>query len=203
MTPFRIALTCLVLLPGMAFAWPIGNPAPGPNGEPPSDAGTQCEDLSEEPITYGMVYDDPAVSMPGQILDIHDIWGAGGCVGCHNSTAMGGLRLDMPVAGYSSLYFQPSFRNATLLRVLPSEPEQSLLNAMLNCTPPDTFPVMPPPMDAMSQRIPRNLRAMVYDWIQQGARAVDDMGNPISEIVFRDQLESSRLQRNLATPPPP
>jgi hypothetical protein len=44
---------------------------------------------------------------------------------------------------------------------------------------------------------------MVYDWIQQGARGFDEDGNPYSDIVFRDQVESDRFQRLLATPPAP
>jgi hypothetical protein len=62
---------------------------------------------------------------------------------------------------------------------------------------------MPPPVDNLSQRIRRDLRAMVYDWIQQGARGFDEDGNPYSDIVFRDQVESDRFQRLLAAPPAP
>jgi hypothetical protein len=194
---------CLALLPANAWGWASWDPQAGPKGALPGDVGTQCEDLSAEPITYGMLYDDPVPSEPGEIRDMHDVWLVGGCVGCHNNTAMGGVRLDVPIVGYSNLYFQPSFRNPDIFRVLPSEPESSLLNAMLSCLPPDSYPAMPPPIDQMSQRIPRRLRAFVYDWIKQGARAVNEAGAPIGDVVFRDHIESDRLQRNVALPQPP
>jgi hypothetical protein len=206
MTNPRAALACcLLLLPGLAGAWPQWHPAEGPKGSGYlTDVGSQCEDLSAEPITYGMIYEAPGSGLPeGPPIDIHDIWLAGGCVGCHNSTAMGGLRLDLPAnAGYE-LIWSISFRNPDILLVEPGQPENSLLYTMLNCTPPDPYPVMPPPVDNLSQRIARPLRAMVYDWIQQGARGFDEDGNPYSDIVFRDQVESDRFQRLLAAPPAP
>jgi len=198
----RFLAVLLLLQPAVVFAWPAWGASDGPKGAYLTDVGSDCEDLAAEPITYGMIYDDAVPSGPGQIRDIDDIWRAGGCVGCHNNTAMGGLRLDIPIAGYSNLYFQLSFRNPEIFRVLPNDPEASLLYAMLNCTPPQSYPVMPPPIDNMSQRIPRRLRAMVYDWIQQGARSVTEGGLPTGDVVFRDQIESDRLQRNLAPPPP-
>ncbi len=196
----RIAAFVLILQPAIAFAWPTWSFFDVPKGGFQTDVGTDCEDLSAEPITYGVVYDDLTPSEPGEIRDVHDVWLAGGCVGCHNNTAMGGLRLDIPIAGYSNLYFQPSARSPDVFRVLPGDPEASLLHAMLSCTPPNTFPAMPPPIDEMSQRIQRRLRAIVYDWIQQGARAVTEEGIPTGDVVFRDQLESQRFQRNLAIP---
>lgn len=202
MTTRRAPLACLLLLlPGLAAAWPAWKPGDGPKTL--ADVGSQCEDLSAEPITYGMIYEAPGSGLPDGPIDIHDIWLAGGCVGCHNSTAMGGLRLDLPAnAGYE-LVWSISFRNPDILLVEPGEPENSLLYTMLNCTPPDTYPVMPPAVDGMSQRIRRDFRAMVYDWIQQGARGFDEDGNPYSDILFRDQVESDRFQRLLAAPPPP
>lgn len=202
MTNRHAALACLLLLaPGLACAWPTWKPGDGPKTL--SDVGSQCEDLSAEPITYGMIYEAPGSGLPDGPIDVHDIWLAGGCVGCHNVTAMGQLRLDQPAnAGYELIY-SLSFRNPDILLVEPGQPENSLLYTMLNCSPPDTYPVMPPAVGGMSQRIARPLRAMVYDWIQQGARGFDEDGNPYSDVVFRDQVESDRLQRLLAAPPPP
>jgi len=150
-----------------------------------------------------MIYDVPGNALPPEILDIHDIWLAGGCVGCHNNTAMGGLRLDVPFIGYGNLLGQASFRDPDLIRVMVSNPDDSLLHQMLSCTPPDTFPPMPPSAAGTAGRIAIRLRAMVYDWIEQGARGFDQDGFPLSDIVFRDHLESTRVQRNLVAPPPP
>jgi hypothetical protein len=198
----RLAAITLALQPAIAFAWPTWSVSDGPKGSFQTDVGSDCEDLSAEPITYGMLYEIEGTGLPGGAIDIHDIWLSGGCVGCHNVTAMGGLRLDQPAnAGYE-LISAVSFRNASILLVQPSEPENSLLYTMLNCTPPDTYPRMPPVVDVNSQRIPRPLRARVYDWIAQGARGFDEDGNPYSDVLFRDNLESLRHQRILAEPPP-
>lgn len=205
MNRLRAALACsILLLPGLAGAWPQWHPADGPKGSGYlTDVGSQCEDLSAEPVTYGMIYNLPDSGLPGAPIDIHDVWLAGGCVGCHNVTAMGQLRLDMDNVGGYELVYESSFRNPAIRLVQPGEPENSLLYTMLNCTPPGVYPVMPPAVDGMSQRIARPLRALVYDWIQQGARGFDEDGNPYSDVLFRDQVESDRLQRLLADPPPP
>ncbi len=200
-TVARILAVLLLLQPAVGFAWPSWGAADGPKGAFLTDVGTNCEDLSAEPITYGMIYEAPGSGLPESILDIHDIWLSGGCVGCHNVTAMGGLRLDQPAnAGYE-LISSVSFRNPNIFLVQPSAPENSLLYTMLNCTPPDTYPQMPPVVDMNSQRMARPLRARVYDWIAQGARGFDEDGNPYSDMLFRDNLESLRHQRNLAAPP--
>jgi hypothetical protein len=200
MTMHRPAIAlCLALLPAAAWGWAGWDPNGGPKGGLPGDVGTECEDLSAEPITYGMLYEIPDTGLPGDPIDIHDIWLAGGCVGCHNSTQMGGLRLDQAEFGGFALVGQLSFRSDSILRVAAGNPESSLLNAMLNCTPPGTYPVMPPAGNGPTVRINRRWRAMVYDWIAQGARGFDGDGNPVSDIVFRDELESTRLQRNVAS----
>jgi hypothetical protein len=188
MLSFRVALAAVLLVSaGAAGAWQVGG-APGTLGT--LSAG--CEDLSAEPITYGMQYDLPGSGLPDEILDIHDIWLAGGCVGCHNQTAMGELRLDDPQFGGSQLVAIPSFRDPLRLRVKPNDPLNSLLYAQINCMPPVEFPLMPPQDGEDIVRIPRRLRAMVYDWIAQGARGVDGDGNPLSEVLFRDSLEATR-----------
>lgn len=195
----RLLLYSLFALPvAAAQAWPVSERA-GSGGA--NTVALDCEDLSAEPITYGMEYDLPGTGLPDAPIDLHDVWLSGGCVGCHNQTAMGELRLDDPqFAGYQ-LVLAASFRNPDLLRVDPGKPENSLLYSQLNCTPPETYPPMPPPDGDITTRIPRRLRALVYDWIQQGARGYDVDGNPYSQTVFRDSLESSRFQRNLAASP--
>lgn len=178
-----------------AAAWPLTQ---GMQSQP---LGSNCEDLSAEPITYGMEYDLPGTGLPDGPIDVHDIWLAGGCVGCHNQTAMGELRLDDPqFAGYQLVY-APSYRDSKVLRVLPGNPEASLLYAQLNCTPPTGYDVMPPQDGPQPIRIPRALRALIYDWIAQGARGFDVDGNPYSLTIFRDGHESQRFQRNVAASP--
>lgn len=195
----RLLLPCLLALPcALAHAWPSVEIAETGGS---LEVSSNCEDLSAEPITYGMEYDLPGTGLPDGPIDIHDVWLAGGCVGCHNQTAMGELRLDDPqFAGYQ-LVLAVSFRNPELLRVDPGNPENSLLYAQLNCSPPQTYPAMPPPDGEVVTRIPRRLRALIYDWIQQGARGFDVDGNPYSQTLFRDSLESTRSQRNLAPAP--
>lgn len=182
-------------------AWPTPEALPASKATTAKTGSLQvsrdCEDLSEEPITYGMEYDLPGSGLPEQILDIHDIWLSGGCVGCHNSTAMGELQLDDPEFAGSQLVNMPSYRNFDLIRVLPFKPEDSVLYAQLNCTPPGDYPTMPPPDGVEVDRIPRRLRAMVYDWIAQGARGRGLDGIPLNDNLFRDSLESTRQQRNL------
>jgi hypothetical protein len=180
-----------LLMAGPAAAWPLlmeGLTDP---------LASECEDLSEEPITYGMAYDLPGSGLPDGPIDVHDIWLAGGCVGCHNDSEMGELRLDNPDVGGGQLIYMPSFRNPDLIRVLPGDPEGSLLYAQINCTPPATYPLMPPQDGEQVLRIPRALRAMVYDWIAQGARGSNADGEPYSLVIFRDGHESQRFQRNL------
>lgn len=191
-----LALASALALAGGVHAWP------GPVDWLSDPVSRDCEDLSDEPITYGMEYDLPGSGLPGSVLDIHDIWLAGGCVGCHNDSEMGGLRLDNPDFAGAQLVYAASFRNPDLIRVMPGDPERSLLYAQLNCTPPATYPLMPPQDGDQLLRIPRALRAMVYDWIAQGARGSDVDGNPYSLVIFRDGHESQRFQRNLAPAPP-
>ena len=187
----HLALLALLIAPA-AHAWP------GPDGLLIDPIGSDCEDLSQEPIRYDLQYDLPGSGLPDGILDIHDVWLAGGCVGCHNDSEMGSLRLDNPDFAGSQLVYTPSFRNPDLVRVVPGNPEASLLYTQLNCTPPATYPLMPPQDGDQLLRIPRALRAMVYDWIAQGARGVDADGNPYSLVIFRDGHESQRFQRSLA-----
>ena len=169
----------------------------------PSD----CEDLASVPVRYDIRYsmdDWPPGTDPATVTTVlEDVLNfAGGCTGCHNgSSADGGmLQLNQP-SSVLRLVYTPSYRNFDILRVDPDRPDLSLLYGMLNCTPPVTYPMMPPSM--MGARIDIGLRAAVYDWIVAGARGRDQDGNLASDVLFRDQLESERFQRFLAEPPPP
>lgn len=192
-TLFAAALAC----PRSSGAWP--NELLGAQQFPP--LGSDCLDLSSEPITYGMQYDVPGSGLPDEILDIHDIWLAGGCVGCHNETAMGGLRLDTPESAGYELVLARSSRDEAVFRVVPNRPESSLLYAQLNCEPPSDYSYMPPATKITPVRIPIRLRALVYDWIAQGARGFSSFGFPYSDVVFRDSMESQRQQFNLKPTP--
>jgi hypothetical protein len=159
----------------------------------PSQAlkNSACSDLSQVPIRYGMLYDIPSQSgLPDAPIDVYDVWLASGCVGCHNVSAAGGLRLNQPWFVGSTLIGRPSTRLPDVLRVRTNQPDDSLLYTMLNCTPPAPYPTMP----LGGAQIPIELRALVYDWIAQGARAVGLDGNPVSDVIFRDNYESRRFQ---------
>lgn len=155
---------------------------------------TQCEDLSSEPIRYGMEYNVPGSGLPDNFIDIQDILLGGGCINCHQGSApVGGLDLSNPGVSGSQLIYMPANTNPDLIRVLPGKPEESLLYTQLNCTPPEGYFTMPynggvsPPV-----RLPIAQRAAFYDWIAQGARGFNEDGQPYSLIIFRDNLESSR-----------
>jgi hypothetical protein len=168
-----------------AVAWP---------GDAALTTASGCVDLAEIPIRYGMQYDLPNLSgLPNAPIDIYDIWLASGCVGCHNVSAAGGLRLNQPWFVGSTLIGRPSTRLPDVLRVNATKPNESLLFAMLNCTPPAPYPTMP----LGGAPIPPESRALVYDWIAQGARAVGLDGNPVSDVIFKDNFESQRFQQNL------
>lgn len=161
-----------------------GHPAvPLPAGALPPNAPTGCESLATVPIQENVDYQS-----------VHNAWLLGGCTGCHNVSEMGGLRLDVPSTGIIALVGQPSPFNPNVIRALPLNADYSLVYQLLNCNPPDTFVAMPPG----SGRIAIELRALVYDWLAQGARGVDEDGNPVSDVVFVAAFESQRFQRGLA-----
>jgi hypothetical protein len=160
----------------------------------PAEA-TLCADLASIPITPNVIYDLPGISaLPGGFADVYDVFLSGGCTGCHNASAAGGLRLNQPAFVGVTLIGQPSTRYPDLLRVASGNPDDSLLYAILNCTPRAPYPTMP----LGGAQIPLAQRALVYDWIAQGARAFSVDGNPIGDTIFRDAMESERFQRSLA-----
>lgn len=177
---------CLLAI--LASAPAIARPPahPWPAGTLPPNVPTACESLASVPKQFNIDY-----------AAIHNAWLLGGCTGCHNVTNMGGLRLDVASTGITALVGQPSFRNSEIIRVLPTNPDYSLVYQMLNCTPPDTYPPMPPSMSGTG-RIDIQLRALIYDWIEEGARGFDEDQNPVSDVLFRAPFESQRFQKGLA-----
>jgi hypothetical protein len=208
----RASLLSLLLVGAFAgyaadtVAFPVMQAGGVANGGTGSLDPSACVDLSSIPINYGVRYsmdDFPAGTDPASVTTVlEDIFSfAGGCTGCHNgSMADGGsMRFNQP-SSVLRLVYTPSYRNTNLTRVIPGDGNDSLLYAMLNCTPPDTYPQMPPSMSGTLIDI--SLRAAIYDWIESGAIGVDQDGNPGSDVVFRNQMESDRLQRFLPEPPP-
>jgi hypothetical protein len=144
-----------------------------------------CEDLATEPVRYGVQYNQ-----------VQEVWQLGGCTGCHNSAArMGNLLLETAETSILNLIGFPSYENENAVRVIPGNPDGSLLIQVLNCVPPGSHEPMPPSMTGT--RIPLQMRALVYDWIAEGAKGADEDGNPVSDVLFRDAIESDRFQRFL------
>ncbi len=204
--PFIVVLAFAALLVLSGSPWLVPVAQAWPDGPAPGTEPSECVDLSSVPVNYDVQYsmdDHPAGTDPASVTTIlEDIFNfSGGCTGCHNGSNAdgGGLRLNAPSSVLRMVYAL-SYRNNEILRVLPGDPERSLLYAMLNCEPPATYPWMPPSMDG--NRIDISLRALVYDWIVAGARGADQDGNLASDVLFRDQFESMRFQRYLQEPPP-
>ncbi|MCC6506997.1 MAG: hypothetical protein BWZ07_02706 [Alphaproteobacteria bacterium ADurb.BinA280] len=192
--PHRTVIAAtLLLLAGVVHAWPAESTHASKRmaGTP---VATNCEDLSGEPIRYGLEYNIEGSGLPSTIIDIQDILLSGGCINCHQGSApVGGLDLSNGGISGSQLIYMPSNSDPDLIRVMPGDPAASLLYAQLNCTPPAGYFTMPynggaqPPV-----RLPIAQRAAVYDWIAQGARGFNEDGQPYSLIIFRSNLESTR-----------
>ena len=135
-----------------------------------------CDDLSSIPVNVNVDY----------ATQVQPIFG--GCVSCHNSgDATADLNLEAGVAP-ASLNYVPSAQNASVIRVVPAEPDASLLFHKVNCEVQDVgFFRMP-----VGGELTLAEQAMIHDWIEQGARAFLD-GDPLSDVLFRDGFESERL----------
>jgi hypothetical protein len=159
----------------------------GPHGDQLAKV-TGCDDLSSIPVRFDVSYPE-----------VHNAWIQGGCVGCHNVTMMGGLRLDDPATSMLGLIDVPSYRAPDVIRVVPGSPHGSQLMELMNCAPSGDFIAMPPGENRASLAV----RALVFDWIAAGARSFDEDGNPVSDTVFLSGMESDRLQQGVLAPPPP
>ena len=131
-----------------------------------------CDDLSSIPINADVKY-----------ADIHLI--LTDCISCHMEVAASG-GLDLESAPASLIYVQ-SAQNGSVIRVLPADPKNSLLFQKVNCEIQDTGADRMP----VGGKLPPQDQALIYDWIEQGARAFID-GDPLSDVVFRDTFESER-----------
>jgi hypothetical protein len=177
MRPIPVLLLCAMLAAGAptAQAWPTLDPAAGPKGPAPS---FQCQDLSAPPL-------NPNADWETQVFPALEA-----CAACHLSEFPGSRIRIVP--GSPELTLIDLLDPATDL-VLALRPRDSVLMKRLNCD----------RLDQQEWRMPRCFvppcnywsaaqQALVYDWIDQGARGNFD-GSPQSDIVFLDGAEGSRL----------
>lgn len=114
------------------------------------DAPAGCADLAAVPVT-------PRVDFARDIQPILD-----GCTGCHGDGGAAGLDLR-PDASYGQLVGVAATTNPGAVRVAPFEPDASVLLTAINCSDPGG------PAFQMPGTVPAQ-RALVRDWIAQGAR---------------------------------
>lgn len=169
-------LTCaLSVACSTAQAWPSLDPLAGPKGPGPT---FQCQDLSAPPLNFNADWETavfPALEA---------------CAACHLSEFPGSRIRIVP--GSPELTLIDLLDPATDL-VLALRPRDSVLMKRLNCD----------RLDQQEWRMPRCFvppcnywsaaqQALVYDWIDQGARGNFD-GSPQSDIVFLSGVEGTRL----------
>jgi hypothetical protein len=155
---FALALGCAGL--GRAFA-----------------SATGCDDLDAQPVQYTISYSA-----------IQTVFNTN-CVACHasyvdcdpaNGPGNPPAGLDLcPGVSWSAIVNHASSQNAAYTRVLPNQPQTSLLFHKVNCAAPDVGSRMPyggPYLSAYEQ-------ALLRDWIAGGA--------PIgtTEGIFRDSFD--------------
>jgi hypothetical protein len=107
--------------------------------------------------------------------------GANGCTDCHEPSAgpTGGLDLTGGVS-WSNLVYQLSAQDSMLTRVIPNNPDASLLFQKINCDTPGIGQRMPygfPPLSPEQQ-------ALIYDWIAGGAPFTT------TDTIFRGGFET-------------
>lgn len=144
-------------------------------------AASQCADLSELPIYRGVLWDDVWSSLDAESSCTQN---------CHVGSAPA-ASLDLS-SRQLSIYFlvgQLSMQSGTLQRVLPGDPQRSLLLQKVACQRPDVGMPMPPP----SGHLPPALQALIHDWIEQGALGESAIDPIPRDFLFRDSLESRRF----------
>lgn len=142
-----------------------------------------CDALPSGPIT-------PNVSFASDVFPLLTDNCAGGCgysscIGCHGGPPSAQNRLVINGV--------PENTALTLLDlnrdwILPLDPRRSRLYAHVNCSA-TSGAVWRMPLIGNAMQLAR--QALIYDWIVQGARANFE-GESISDVIFRDSLESIR-----------
>ncbi|MCB1590097.1 MAG: hypothetical protein KDI56_14410 [Xanthomonadales bacterium] len=112
--------------------------------------------------------DEPRTQSFDYALDIQPIWGqyCANCHVAHGGSPAAGLDLD-PAFSYGQLVNAPD-HSLTILRVVPGDPEGSLLFRKLNCLEPGPASG-DPPMPLGRPPLSASLQARIHDWIAAGA----------------------------------
>jgi hypothetical protein len=142
-------------------------------------AADGCRDLSGLPIIHGVLWEDVWNAMDQQSSCTQN---------CHLGAAPAG---DLDLSSRQlSIYFlvdQLSAQSCSQQRVVPGNPQTSLLFQKIACETPDIGRAMPP-----GGHVPPLLQELMYDWIEQGAYG-ESAEDPIPRrFLFRDSLESLR-----------
>lgn len=121
---------------------------------------SQCEDLSGIPAATGVDFRQ----------DIVPIFS--GCTGCHGQGGAAGLDLR-PESAYANLVGVGATTNPGQLRVAPFDPDASVLLSAINCASPGG------PSFQMPGTVPAE-RALIRDWIAEGAQPVAARAIPVA-----------------------
>jgi len=143
-----------------------------------------CDALPSGPIT-------PNVSFANDVFPLltdNCVGGCGysSCINCHAGPATAQNRLI--INGGSIEQTALTLLDLNRDWILPLAPRASRLYAHINCRATSNA-VWRMPLVGNAMQLVR--QALIFDWINQGARADFD-GQPISDVVFRDSLESTR-----------
>ncbi|WP_313915715.1 hypothetical protein [Tahibacter sp.] len=166
----RVVLLLALLVPAAVLAWTPLSIAP---------AADECDSLDSVPMRQNVDYN----------TQIQPIWSTR-CANCHVDVEGGNAAADLfldPPNSWFFLYNEHSSQDDTLIRVVPSQPFQSLLFTKLNCEIVDVGVRMPrqrPPIPVAEQ-------ALVHDWILAGALEGTPDGLPqgVEDTIFRARFE--------------
>lgn len=143
---------------------------------PGASAATGCANLESVPIRYD-------VEWPEVWQRLNEEAGCG--QNCHLGSSPAG-DLDLSVQRFAVLFLvgQQSALAPGSLRVLPGDPDVSLLVQKLNCSTPDAGLPMPP-----GGAVSLDLQALVHDWVRRGA-----LGEPVEDPLERDFIFGARFE---------
>jgi hypothetical protein len=142
-----------------------------------------CDALPSGPITPNVNF----INDVFPLLTDNCVGGCGfsACINCHGGPATPENRLVISgVADNTVLTLLDLNRDW----ILPLAPRQSRLYAHINCSA-TSGAIWRMPL--VGNRMQLAQQALIYDWINQGARATFE-GEPFSDVIFRDSLESIR-----------